>query len=517
VRCYTTMEICAVLDGYLDSSRTGRLLCDLERHALRNADRVLAPGGDVAASYRRFYREEAIAPTLEVHHPVTPGASASQPPEAEDGLRLLYVGRLERRKGVQNLIRAAAATPGTDWTLTLVGSDTPTAPLGLSMRDQLELMTAGDQRIRLAGQVSREELRELIARSHALVSPSLWECWPNTVLEAFEQNRPVLATPVGGHTGMVADGAGWLFDGTAADAIAAGLERLIARREEVTARIESGGPRAAFERLTDPAPVRERYLELCRERPRGRRVPRPGDGVPLVSVIVPYFHMHDHVAETIESIFTQTHRPLEVIVVNDGSFEPADYVLAELAERFPLKVVTQPNSGLGQARNLGVAVSRGRYVVPVDPDDLLLPEFVARCVEVLEAEPELAYATTWTTYMDEDGTPIPGGGYRPLGNTAGYLDTENVAGSAMALIRRSVFSSGHRYSADLTSYEDWLLYRELAAAGLEGRVIPEPLARYRVRRRSMMRTIAQPRLERLHGELSAHLRESEIAWTSSNA
>ena len=119
---------------------------------------------------------------------------------------MLYVGRLERRKGVQNLVRAATALPGADWSLTMVGGDTPTAPLGQSMREQLELMIADDPRIRLLDRVPREHLRGLYAGADVCISPSLWECWPNTVLEAFEQNRPVLATPVGGHLGMVGRG-----------------------------------------------------------------------------------------------------------------------------------------------------------------------------------------------------------------------------------------------------------------------------------------------------------------------
>ena len=69
-------------------------------------------------------------------------------PADGDALQLLYLGRLERRKGVQNLVRAVTALERDDWPLTLVGGDTDTAPLGGSMRPQLELMAAGDPRIR---------------------------------------------------------------------------------------------------------------------------------------------------------------------------------------------------------------------------------------------------------------------------------------------------------------------------------------------------------------------------------
>ena len=67
------------------------------------------------------------------------------------------------------------------------------------------------------------------------------------------------------------------------------------------------------------------------------------------------------------------------------------------------------------------------------------------------------------------------------------------------------------------SFEDWFLYRRLAAAGHYGHAIPERLLRYRVRRESMLREVGMPRLARLEGEMLAHEREQEVAWTSKSA
>jgi glycosyltransferase involved in cell wall biosynthesis len=517
VRAYTTAEMCAVLDGHLPDDRDTRYLTELERFALRHADRFLWPGGDVLGAYHAFYGERGVAPATRVPHTVRPAPEPSAGSGEGDRLRMLYVGRLERRKGVQNLVRAVTALPGSDWSLTMVGGDTPTAPLGQSMRDQLELMVAGDPRIELLDRVPREQLRGLYAGADLCISPSLWECWPNTVLEAFEQNCPVLATPVGGHLGMVEAGAsGWLTTGTGADDMVDELERLLGEREEPAALAAGGGPRRRFEELTDPEPVREAYLELSREA-RARPAAARGDERPLVSIVVPYHRMEGYVAETLASIAAQTHPRIETIVVNDGSLRPEDDILGELAERYPISVVTQVNSGLGQARNLGIELSRGRYVLPLDPDDLILPPFVERCVEVLERRPELAYVTAWSEYMDERGRPLGAGGYRPLGNAVASLERENLAGSAMAVFRRRLFEDGLRYSPDLTSYEDWLVYRELQAAGERGHVIPETLLRYRVRRGSMLRAVAMPGRKRLLGELRAHAREAEVSWTPSNA
>jgi glycosyltransferase involved in cell wall biosynthesis len=237
-----------------------------------------------------------------------------------------------------------------------------------------------------------------------------------------------------------------------------------------------------------------------------------------VSVVVTYFELDAYVEEALRSIFDQTHRQLEVIVVNDGSLLAADAILEELTGRYPFRVITQQNSGLGAARNLGIAQSRGRYVLPFDADDLLAPTFVERCLGVLLDHPGLAYVTAWSNFIDEDGTVLPdeSGGYRPLGNGVKALDALNIAGSAEAVFDRRVFDLGHAYSQDLTSYEDWLHFRELQADGLEGYVIPEQLLSYRIRGASMVRTVAVRQHDRLLDEMTSHLRAREVEWTPRN-
>jgi glycosyltransferase involved in cell wall biosynthesis len=523
VRLHTTAHMCAVLDGQLADDFATVATLDAERFVLSRADTVLWPGGDVLGTYERVYGADALAQAVKLPDAFldeTGGAELDRRAPADgDALQLLYLGRLERRKGVQNLIRAVTGLDSPDVRLTFLGGDTDTAPLGASMRDQLAIMSAGDDRIMFGSTVPRSEVGKFIRDHHVVVIPSLWECWPNTAREALMQNRPVLATPVGGLCEMVQPGrSGWLARDSSPDALRAAIAELVARPSEVRRLIESGSPRAVFEELTDESKLVERYRALASSAPRAR--PRRAHREPpLVSVVIPYFKLELHVRETLESVAAQTYPAVETVIVNDGSLRAEDALVYDLAEEFGARIVTQVNSGLGAARNMGVTQSRGGYVLPLDADDLIAPEFVERCVKALEENDELAYVTSWVEYMDPGGTTVSDedGGYVPFGNWSRLIQRNNVGGTCVALMRRDLFEQGFRYSTDLTSYEDWLLYLELSQAGQHGGVIPERLIRYRVRPESMMRTVGAPRLARLYEEIRAHGQELEVSWTAPGA
>ena len=520
VRLHTTSELCAVLDGHLPDDQGTIAIHDAERYCLRVADRILWPGGDVLGTYRRYYGAGSLAPATQTPYGFLveqePGVRLDAAPRYGERLELLYLGRAERRKGVQNLLRAFSALEYDDVRLTLLGSDTQTGPLGGSQRGQLEAMASGDHRVRFLDAVPRDRVSATIAAAHVVVVPSLWECWPGVAREALQHNRPVLATPVGGLIELVRPGeSGWLTRDTGAQALSEALAALAEYPDQVADLIDREAPLATFASIADRGEqaLVAGYAALAdaprRPAPAARRPP-------LLSVVVPYFQLDELFEETLASVRAQTYPEIEIVLVNDGSLRDRDERVYEVAERTDAVVVTQPNSGLGAARNFGIAASRGEYVLPLDADDLLAPGFAARCIEALEHDAELAYATTYARYVEPDGTPIVDEliGYMPYGNWTRMMARTNAGGTCSAVIRRRVFEQGFRYSHDLTSFEDWFLYRRLAAAGHLGVVIPEPLFLYRVRPGSMMRDTGMPQLARILGEMRAHEREAAIDWTA---
>jgi glycogen(starch) synthase len=523
VRLHTSAEMATVLDATMGDDVESVAVFEAERYCLRHADRLLWCGGDVLETYRRYYRADALAPAelvpdaFTVEMPEDPGVGRL-PVEGEP-LKLLYLGRLERRKGVQNLMRAVSSLGTTDFRLAMLGGDTDTAPLRASMREVLGLHVAGDWRVEFLPRVAPGEVVRHIDEADLVVLPSLWECWPNVAREALMRNRPVLATPVGGFCEMIEEGvSGYLAEDTSPEAIARCFEALVHDRERLASMIRSRGPRKAFERITDPARTRRRYEEVAALEPRTAAArPRRRVRPPLVSIVVPYFRLDEHVVDTIDSALAQTHEQLEVIVVNDGSLREQDGPLYDLADRDGVQVITQANSGLSAARNTGIRHASGEYVLPLDADDVILPSFLERCLHPLERDGDLAYAGTWVRYMTPDGEDLDGdgAGYVPFGNWSRLIDRNNVAGNCSVVLRRRLFDIGFAYSPDLASYEDWFLYRELHHAGHHGAIVPERLFRYRVRKESMIRTDGLSRTEPLVDEMRALLRERSMRWQAS--
>lgn len=538
VRLHTSKEVCDVLNGWLPDDLWSRATYAMEREGLAYADRIIWQGGDILGCYRRFYGAGALGGDVRIRYPFRGPSSApgtDRERELADPLRLLYFGRLERRKGIYPLMCAATQLPGDDWSLTFIGDDTPTGPLGGWMGDLLELARADDPRIEVRGGMQREDLHGAIRSSGVVVLPSLWECWPYAALEALHSNRPLLATPTGGFTELVQPGrSGWLTDDTSVPALERGLQAVIDARLEVRRMIQSEQPREVGAALTSDADFRNSYSALADAvRPRAASGVRPasvaertrksnGEGPrghgrrPLVSAVIPYYAAHRFLPSAIASLTRETYAQLEIIVINDGSFAARDIVLGQLAARYPICVLSEPNSGLGAARNFGVSQSRGRYVAFLDADNLLEPGFIARCVDVLETRAEVAYVTAWSRYIDEQGEPLEQApfGYQPFGNHHAINDSINVAGDAAAVIRRRIFDLGLRYSEELASYEDWHFYRALRRAGHIGAVIPERLIRHRVRPNSMMREVGLNNLPRLEHEIAATLKGDSVRWTS---
>jgi glycosyltransferase involved in cell wall biosynthesis len=114
--------------------------------------------------------------------------------------------------------------------------------------------------------------------------------------------------------------------------------------------------------------------------------------MPHVSVIIPTYNRANYVSRAVDSVLSQTFRDCEIIVVDDGSSDNTRQVLAAYGDR--IQYVFQANAGPGAARNLGIRLSRGRYLAFLDSDDMWMPTFLEETVSALDAHPQVDVVTT---------------------------------------------------------------------------------------------------------------------------
>lgn len=164
---------------------------------------------------------------------------------------------------------------------------------------------------------------------------------------------------------------------------------------------------------------------------------------PLVSAILPVFNGAQYVRQAIETILNQTYRPVETIVVDDGSTDETAKVLEQFGPR--IRRATQAHSGQSAARNRGVDLATGRYLAFLDADDLWPVEKLAAQAAILEADPECDLLFGHAEQFRQDG-----GG--PSGAMPGH-----VPGTLM--IRRETWSRVGPLRTDVKvgEFMDWML------------------------------------------------------------
>lgn len=122
-----------------------------------------------------------------------------------------------------------------------------------------------------------------------------------------------------------------------------------------------------------------------------------------VSIIIPCYNQARFLPEAIESALCQKYRPLEVILIDDGSEDETPEVAARYEE---VKFIRQCNMGLASARNRGLVESNGEYVTFLDADDRFLPNAVEAGVRALDDHPQWAFAYGRYRLIDADGCAI---------------------------------------------------------------------------------------------------------------
>jgi glycosyltransferase involved in cell wall biosynthesis len=255
-------------------------------------------------------------------------------------------------------------------------------------------------------------------------------------------------------------------------------------------------------RVTDGARVvpRDGHVGAVYEQLAEERTDRPtaeqaaGSTAPLVTVAVTYYNLPEFLPETLAAVAAQTYPHLEVLVVDDGSTDPAARrVFEEQRRLYPrFRFLNQPNGGLSAARNRALAEAQGEYFLPVDADNVPRPGMVAAFVRGLLRNPELSALSCYFLAFAESADLATGRyayAYRPTAGPHVMACFRNVYGDANAIFRTADLRAIGGYEPDRDSTcEDWEVFVILVHAGYQLDVVPEHLFYYRHRPGSLVKS-----------------------------
>lgn len=196
---------------------------------------------------------------------------------------------------------------------------------------------------------------------------------------------------------------------------------------------------------------------------------------PVVSVVIPCHDYGRYLPQAVDSVLGQTFDDWELVIVDDGSTDDSAVVARSLIARHPdrrIRLVEQPNAGVSAARNTGIAAGAGRYILPLDADDLIAPTMLEKTTAVLDGDPAVAIASTDVFAFTDDDLPPQ---VLPMPAYSRELLLQRLIMFYCSLYRREAWEAAGGYREDMRAGEDWDFWIACAEKGFEAYHIHEPL------------------------------------------
>jgi glycosyltransferase involved in cell wall biosynthesis len=212
--------------------------------------------------------------------------------------------------------------------------------------------------------------------------------------------------------------------------------------------------------------------------------------MPRVSVIIPTYNCEQFLGRTIDSALRQTYRDFEIILVDDGSTDGTQSLVAGYGKA--VCYVYQPNQGASAARNTALSRASGEFIAYLDADDLWMPEKLARQVEFLDAHPSCGFVHTEVSVIDEQDTVMHARFNQetnrlvPQGRCIRDILRRSHIQTLTVVERRTAFDRVGNFDLRLPVAQDYLHWILIVLSGYEVGYLPDPLGQYRRRAGSLM-------------------------------
>ncbi len=182
----------------------------------------------------------------------------------------------------------------------------------------------------------------------------------------------------------------------------------------------------------------------------------------LVSIVIPCYNQSQYLENTVQSVLESEYRPLEILIVNDGSMDNSLELAKKLSANYEqVQVLDQKNSGVAAARNRGISEAKGKYILPLDGDDLISKNYISEAIEVLECQPgtKVVYCQA-VKFNDQGQKPWK---LKPFSRS--QLARDNMIFVA-ALFRKTDWEAVGGFSEDMKmGREDWEFWIKMLKNG----------------------------------------------------
>lgn len=209
----------------------------------------------------------------------------------------------------------------------------------------------------------------------------------------------------------------------------------------------------------------------------------------LVSIIIPCYNHGAFIVEAIDSVKkNNSDKNYEIIIVNDGSTDKATIETLRLLEAKGYQVVNQENQGLSAARNAGIRKASGKYILPLDADNMINPDYYRKAISLMENNADISIVYSDAILFGERDEVRKAGAFNPEQLMAGnFID-------ACAVFRKEVWIKNQGYDTHLPFgfYEDWEFWLNALSNGFQFSYIAAPLFYYRVNTTGLLSVGSDP-------------------------
>mgnify|MGYP004645608971 FL=1 len=201
--------------------------------------------------------------------------------------------------------------------------------------------------------------------------------------------------------------------------------------------------------------------------------------LPLVSVVIPVYNMEAYLAETLRSVLASDYPAFEVVVMDDGSKDDSLAIARQFASADArVSVYTQPNAGACVARNQAITRTKGRYILPVDADNTISPDFIRKAVEVIESDDEVKVVAPRADFVGDRS-----GEWHLPPFSLSLLARKNIMDTC-ALYRKVDWERVGGYCEEIVAREDWEFWIAMLKDGGKVVRLSEICLHYRIRQQS---------------------------------